>query len=73
MFSLTGENIDDCVKESSREIWNSSIKRKWFVDDDSLERKREPGKLLKNKQSLKFLIQGSLKSKKKLIKEASWD
>ena len=45
MFSLTGENIDDCVKESSREIWNSSIKRKWFVDDDSLERKREPGKL----------------------------
>lgn len=54
MFSLTGESIDDCVKESSREIWNASIKRKWFVDDDTLERKREPGKSINCLQSLIF-------------------
>lgn len=46
MFSLTKDNIDECVKEESKPVWESEIKRKWFVADGTLERKREPGKCL---------------------------
>lgn len=40
---LAGETIDDLVKPHLKEEWLRDVKPRWFVCDDSLEQKREPG------------------------------